>query len=83
MALSSISKGLTVLKPGVRARLEKRLTAIFSPESPTPHIYSQDIGTKDASRALTPGQESHYNGDLGGAGPLLPDLLVVLHFCTT
>lgn len=54
MALSSFSKGLTVLKPGVRARLEKRLTAIFSPESPTPHIYSQDIGTKDASRALTP-----------------------------
>lgn len=59
MAFSSFSKGLTVLKPGVRARLEKRLTAFLSPEPPTPRLYSQDIGTKDASSAPTPGQKAH------------------------
>lgn len=59
MAFSRFSKGLTVLKPGVRARLEKRLIAILSPEPPTPRIYSQDIGTKDASSAPTPGKKSH------------------------
>ena len=80
ITLSSFSKGLTVLKPGVRAMLEKRLTAIFSAEPPTPRIYSQDIGTKDASSAPTPGQESRRPGS---AGSLLWDLLVVLHFRAT
>lgn len=80
MALSSFSKGLTVLKPGVRARLEERLAAILSAEPPTPRISSQDTGTKEASSAPSPGQESRRPA---GAGSLLWDLLVVLHFCTT